>query len=654
MLVRLKRSITHRLLRRSVLLVVCWLGVAQAPASAATRDAQRHNFQQAVSAINAGDMATFYAMESKLRNYVLHDHLRFLLAERAIEKGELSAAKHKALQYEAEFHGTSLAWRIMRSYRERLREDEQWQMLLDSAALPSAPGMLCETLRAKEQLGLLQSSDANLVSQWEKRTWAADCEWVVQRHLAAGTVSAKNLWQHVYALMDRGRLQSTEEFKKHFNSRDQALIQAWIVGHEQPEQALQGTRWHDNTELNRRVFKHLISRLSRQDAAKARLYWGEAHREKRYDTLTRNEVARQLSLRAASDYFPDAIDWFRWLPADSQDKRTRAERVRLAVRLGRWQEVLDAIAVMPSEQRALSDWRYWSAVASLELGQKDKAREELLALAKTRSYYGFMAADRLDLPYQMSNKATPAKPALRTKLQARPDLQRMREYLFVGLRSDAQAQWKAVIKKLDADQRAEFSLLALDWGWFDRAIVSNGRTSHSDDLRVRFPFAFEETVRKESKRHKLALPWVYGVARRESLFQPEVHSGVGAIGLMQMMPSTAKDVARRAKKKLYIGALEDPDFNIALGTFYLRYLLDRFDGNEVLATAAYNAGLSRAPRWLDVEPMSADRWVEGIPYRETRDYVKAVMAYATVYDWRVDGRVDTRLSQRMPVMPAAK
>ena len=636
------------------MIALCWLGAVQAPALAATRDAQRQSFQQAVAAINSGDMATFYAMESKLRNYVLHDHLRFLLAERAIEQGELDSAKRKALQYEAEFHGTSLAWRIMRTYRERLREDKQWQRLLDSAKLPSAPNMQCETLRAKEQLGLLQSDDSDLVSQWEKRTWPSDCDWVVQRRLAAGSVSAKNLWQHVYALMDRGRLQGAEDFKKYFNSRDQALIQAWIVGHKQPKQALQDARWHSNTELNKRVFKHFVSRLSRQDPAQARLFWGEAHREKRYDTSTLNEAARQLSLRAASDYFPDAIEWLRWLPAESQDKRTRAERARLAVRLGRWQDVLEAIEAMPSEQRALSDWRYWSAVASLESGRKDKARKELLALAQTRSYYGFMAADRLNLPYQMNNKATPAQPALRAELQARPDLQRMREYLFVGLRSDAQVQWKALIKELDVEQRAELSLLALDWGWFDRAIVSNGRTSHGDDLRVRFPFAFEKTVRKESKRHKLALPWVYGVARRESLFQPEVRSGAGAIGLMQMMPSTAKDVARRAKKKLYIGALEDPDFNIALGTFYLRYLLDRFDGNEVLATAAYNAGLSRAPRWLDVEAMSADRWVEAIPYRETRDYVKAVMAYATVYDWRSNGRVDIRLSQRMPLMPAAK
>ncbi|MGB0866066.1 MAG: transglycosylase SLT domain-containing protein, partial [Granulosicoccaceae bacterium] len=638
-------SLTRRAALRRLLLsltALC-LAVASVSLQAATRDTQRKDFKLALAAIEAGDMAGFYRAESKLRNYVLHDHLRFLLAQRAIKQGDLSTARRKAQRFESEFHGNFLAWRVMRTYRERLREEEQWQLLLESAAMPSAPAMTCETTRAKQQLGQLTSKDPDFQALWEKRVLSDDCAWVLEQRLAQGDVTSKYLWRRVYTLMARGRLKQVQVFKKHFNSRDQALIQAWVKGHDQPAEALADSRWHANNELNQRVFKHLISRLARRDAVQARLFWGQAYRAKRYDESTLNHAARTLGLRAASDYVPDALDWLRWLPSTSQDKRTREERARLAVRLGQWQQVLEAVEAMPSAQRQIADWAYWKAVAQLELGQTSNANNAFAALAKKRSYYGFLAADRIGKAYAFEHSPTPSRPALRAKLQAREDVQRMREYLFVGLRGEAQAQWKAVIKALDTEERAELSLLVLDWGWYDRAIVSNARTAYSDDLRVRFPFAYRDTLKDEAARNRLSWPWVYGVARRESLFQPEVRSGAGAVGLMQMMPATARDVAQRTKKKLYTGALENPEFSLALGTYYLRYLLDRFKDHQVMATAAYNAGLSRVPRWLDDKPMLADRWVESIPYRETRDYVKAVMAYATVYDWRSDGEVDVRL-----------
>ncbi len=635
----------------AVLFVLClWM----TPLDAATRETQRSQFKEAMTAIAKGDLQRFYLLESGLRNYALHDHLRFVLAQRLVEQGSLAAAKNKAISTEREFHGGFLAWRIMRDYRQRLREDQQWRALLDSASLPSAPTMLCETLRAKDHLGLLEPDDPIVLELWQKKSWSEDCAWVMERQLASGRVAAKYLWQRVYALMDAGKLKQVTALKKQFNRRDQSLIQAWIEGHSKPDSALANPRWQSNNELNRAVFAHLISRLSRDDVQEARVFWGKAHRAERYDQATLNDTARQLSLRAASNYDPEALKWLKWLPNDVQDTSTREARIRLAVRLGRWSEVIEAIEALTESERKKSDWRYWKAVAQIELGGTENGQAELLALSETRSYYGFLAADRLAKPYAMQNAATPSDPSLRAELQARADIQRMREYLFVGLHGEAQAEWKAIMAKLDVPRRAELSLLVLDWGWFDRAIVSNGRTGYSDDLRVRFPFAFQQAVRKESEQYKVPIDWVYAVARRESLFQSNVRSGAGAIGLMQMMPATARDVAKRAGKKLYIGALENPQFNIALGTYYLNYLRDRFDGHYVMATAAYNAGLSRVPRWLEDRPMDADRWIESIPFRETREYVKAVMAYATVYDWRLDGHVDVRLSQRMAKMPAAK
>lgn len=640
------------LVRALLVLLLC--GSVAVPALAATkRESQRQQFQQALDALNAEDMAGFYRLEPALRSYVLHPYLRFKLGERVIAQASPDVAKKKALQLEGEFHGDALAWRSMRAYSQRLRDEQSWQALIDSASMPSAPKLRCETLRAREQLLQLQPDDAVLASLWQQRTWQPDCAWVVQRHLAAGGVAVADLWQHIYALMDVGRLQQVEEFKQYFNARDRALIDAWVAGHAAPQAALNDARWQADTALNRRVFKHLISRLSRLDAKAARLQWGRAHLAERYDLATRTAAARTQSLRAASDYIPEALDWLKWLPEASQDTQSREAYLRLAVRLGRWQAVLDAEQALTAELADASEWRYWGAVARWQLGDRAGATARFRDLAAVRSYYGFLAADRLQLPYQMHDQATVSDKALRTELQSRVELQRMREYLFVGLRAEAVAQWRALLKTLNIQQRVELSLLLLDWGWFDRAIATNGRTGLNDDLRVRFPLAYRDSLQMLASQRDVPLAWAYGVARRESLFQPDVRSGAGAIGLMQLMPDTARDVARRMKKKLYTGALQNPEFNLSLGVYYLRYLLDRFEQHPVLATASYNAGMSRVPKWLAAQPMAADRWVESIPFRETRDYLKAVMAYAVVYDWRLDGRVDAPLSVRMPPLPAA-
>ncbi len=640
-------------IRLLMVALMCALFVLTARAES-TREVQRDQFRRALSALKADDMAAFYRLESSLRSYVLHPYLRFALGARRIQEGELAGAQAKAMQLEGEFHGSFLAWRTMRLLRDRLRDEERWQLLLDTASLPSAPEMPCASLRARHVLGQLQRSDAALAQLWQQRQWQPDCEWVLQRRLAAGEVAVSNLWQHVYALMDVGLLERAATFKQYFNRRDQALIQAWIDGHDKPADALADKRWHADTALNRRAFKHFISRLSRLDARAAREQWGAAFRAARYDAETLNAAARTQSLRAASDSIPEALDWLKWLPQAVQDSRSREASLRLAVRLGRWQSIVEFADKLPDEEATRSEWRYWLAVAQWELGAQEQARQGFLALSRLRSYYGFLAADRVQQPYAMHYEATASDAKLRDTLQARADVQRMREYLFVGLRAEARAEWQPLINKLSVPLRAELSLMLLDWGWYDRALASNARTGLHNDLRVRFPFAFRDSIQAAAQQHELPLEWVFALARRESLFQPDIRSAVGAIGLMQLMPATAQDVARRAGKKMSVGALENPEFNIALGTFYLRYLLNRFDQHPLLATASYNAGLSRVPKWLGGEATAADRWVEAIPYRETRDYLKAVLASSVVYDWRLDGALDQRLSDRMPVLPARK
>jgi soluble lytic murein transglycosylase len=223
----------------------------------------------------------------------------------------------------------------------------------------------------------------------------------------------------------------------------------------------------------------------------------------------------------------------------------------------------------------------------------------------------------------------------------------MSELYALGRIIDARREWFHMVKRLDDEELRATARILADWGWIDRAIFTAARARYWDDLELRFPLRHRTLVDRYADERQLDPAWVYGVLRQESAFTADVRSSAGAVGLMQLMPATARRVAREYKMAAPSDkALIDPETNISLGTGYLRMMLDDLSSNRILATAAYNAGPHRVKRWLPPDTMDADIWIELIPFRETRLYVQRVMAYAAIYERRL-GETPTRLSKRM-------
>jgi soluble lytic murein transglycosylase len=217
----------------------------------------------------------------------------------------------------------------------------------------------------------------------------------------------------------------------------------------------------------------------------------------------------------------------------------------------------------------------------------------------------------------------------------------------VGRQIDARREWSQALRLLDTQQIKQAAVLASSWEWHDSAIKTVAKTPHRTDYSLRFPTPFKQQVFDYADAKNLDPSVIYGVMRRESLFDPLAKSGVGALGLMQLMPSTARRVARSlGMKRPRQSDILEIDNNINFGTQYLKLVLNRFDNNVSLAAAAYNAGPLNVRNWLPREDlMPADLWVETVPFKETRDYVQSVLAYATVFDKSL-GR-DTLISSRM-------
>jgi len=256
-------------------------------------------------------------------------------------------------------------------------------------------------------------------------------------------------------------------------------------------------------------------------------------------------------------------------------------------------------------------------------------------LSNKSSYYGFLAADRLKREYRIEQENAASSEVNEEEFLAdNPHMLRARELYYLNRLVDAKREWFQALRYLDQDQIKQAATLASRWQWHDSAIRTVAKTPHRSDYILRFPMPYKQQVLEHAQARELDPSLIYGVMRRESLFDPLARSRVGALGLMQLMPSTARHVAQslgmKSPRKSDILRVEN---NIRFGTHYLRTVMNRFDNNVALAAAAYNAGPSNVKRWLPRDSvMSADLWVETVPYKETRNYVQAVLAYSTVFD----------------------
>lgn len=384
---------------------------------------------------------------------------------------------------------------------------------------------------------------------------------------------------------------------------------------------------------------YAVQRTAYKQPGVAASLWNDVQGQYRFSKEQQNYMDRHLALWAARHGLTEATAMLRALPVDVVDKEVRRWRARTYLREHKWRALVSTISAMPPEEQIEEVWRYWLARANQQLGDHAAASSIFAELAVERSFYGFLAADHENLAYSFSNKPLIANDTTIDELQNRESLIRAHELFVVGLEGRGRSEWDAAVSMFTADQKLQASILAHNWGWHSRAISTAATIGQYDDLELRYPIPYRQEFEKHANGSNIQHSWALGIARSESLFMRDIRSSAGAIGLMQLMPETARRTARDINLK-YAGlvTLTDPDSNIQLGTAYLRKMLERFDNHQVLATAAYNAGPLNVEKWLPEDgDVDALIWIENIPFTETRKYVKRVLATDTIFHWRITG-----------------
>ena len=381
-------------------------------------------------------------------------------------------------------------------------------------------------------------------------------------------------------------------------------------------------------------------------------------------------VAKQAALKLQ----PEAVTWYR-RAFDAQrasqesphwSDETLAWAVRAALRAleggkPQWGLVQDAITAMAAQEQKDPTWVYWRARAHQALAPAGPAGDEARAssrqlmqsIASPLSFYGKLASE--DLGLRPTLPAPPAAPstAERDAAASVPGLQRGLHLISLGLRSEGVREWNFTLRGMSDRELLAAAQLACDREVWDRCINTSDRTKAEVNLAQRFPTPFRQDVVAAARQIGLDPAYVYGLIRQESRFIMDARSHVGASGLMQLMPATARWTAKKIGLEFKPEMITDREVNLKLGTGYLKLVLDDFGGSAAMAAAAYNAGPSRPRRWREGPLLEVAAWAENIPFNETRDYVKKVLSNATVYAALLEGASTLALKTRLgaPIGP---
>ncbi|WP_429111048.1 transglycosylase SLT domain-containing protein [Aeromonas rivipollensis] len=592
-------------------------------------------YREGYDAVRANDQERFQQIRARLNHYPLLPYLDYY--QLAFRPG--AADYNDVTRFISQHGDTPQSNRLERSYLTYLAQSQQWsQFLRFYPAKPNSTDLLCMHYQARYYTGHKSEALQEAGKLWLTGQSRPDaCDPLFQLWQQAGLRTQEKIWQRMNLAFEAQNPNLIRHLGAQLGGSLKPYGDQMIALFDQPARAMNPASF-STAPPSRQLLSLGLARYANEQPEPALRQLGEM---KRRFGLNQAEVARVERAAARRLLLDRSLAQRNWLDATlvrMKDAELVELRARLAIWEQDWRGLEGWVKRMPMALQKEDRWRYWLA-RSLEVqGRQKPARELYLETANLRGFYGFMAAQRTGVPYRIKNQSVGHKvPDWRTASSRWPFLVRVRELLAMNEITAARSEWIHNMDRNPVAQRLEFGHIALNQGWHELAILSSIRAEAWDAIDLRFPLPLKRTFSQMAQERTMNTSLLYAISRQESALYPLAQSPVGARGLMQLMPATARETAAklgvpyRNEQQLF-----DPTMNIRLGSAYLKRLLDVYDGNRILAAAAYNAGPGRVKRWREQstnKPM--DVWVESIPYRETRNYVQNVLSFDLIYQHKL-------------------
>ncbi len=619
--------------------------LAQANASATALD---DAFLAARDAARTGDSKRLDQLAPRFQGHVLEPYLQYWRLKIRFD----SRDPEEIRRYIVMNRDTPLSNAVRRDWLKLLGKNGQWDVF--NTELPALIGedieVTCYALQSRVRTDSQALREARPL-WFVARGLPDSCNPLFEALLEARQLSEEDVWMRVRLALEAGQVGLANRVAGWLPKGQAPDARALTAISGNPAAHLNDLRSDLKSRASRETTMFAVYRLARSSPQQAAANWTKL--APRFSEEERAYVWGMLGYFGAMRHDAAALDWFS--RASGMSDLQLAWKARAALRARSWPDVLAAIDAMTPKEAEDPAWRYWKARAFKATARDAEAVALLKPLSADFSFYGQLATEDLGSGVQAPPQAyKPAEQEI-AAIAGRPGIQRALALFRLDVRLEAVREWLWAIRDMTDRQLLAAAEVARRNAVYDRAINTADRTVFEHDFGLRYLAPYRDQLKAAARQVDLDEAWVNGLIRQESRFIAQAKSRVGAGGLMQLMPATAKWVAGKiGLKDWHWSRVNDVETNLSLGTYYLRHVLDTLDGSPVLASAAYNAGPGRARAWRADQAMDAAIYAESIPFNETRDYVKKVMANSSYYAHNFSQQVQSLKARIGVIEPRAR
>ncbi len=473
------------------------------------------------------------------------------------------------------------------------------------------------------------------------------CNHIVELYSESGLLTQNLRLERIELAIAKNNLSLANYIAKPLNGEHLEEFEIWKKLSTNLKLLEKSSQEFPDTRFVRFAITQALMKLIQQDPPLAQVLWKE---KKSFYKFTQQEIdqfTEEASLYLIINDSEHLLTWFEI--ANPQYKNPVLNEKELVVHLKNqdWPAIINLYEKVSVKEKAESFWQYWYSRSHIEYDQSlrihPNAYRILDELSRKRDYYGFLASLHLHRAPVFMHQSFPLQDKVLEKISSIKGIQRAHEFYMLNDIINAKREWQEATSVLSEEQKGSAAVLAAQWGWDEQAIKTASKSSQFNNTVLRFPLAYSSQVNFYASKYGIPNEWVFAIIRQESAYGPTAESPAGALGLMQIMPNTGSTLAKENNLKNFrTDNLLDFETNIHLGTYYLSKLKKQYDGNMVLASAAYNAGPYRVNSWINKNPdMDIEMWIETIPYKETREYVKNVLTYQMIYQYRLGREVNS-------------
>lgn len=630
----------------SVLAIAMWAPTVHAQSASAVRSADDTVFLALRDAARNDDGAKAAELAARLSSYSIPSYVDYFRLKPRLR--EASAAEIN--DYLQRYAGSAIADRLRNDWLLELGKNGQWETFdqqYPQFALDDDLQLKCFALMSRASKGENVAQDARVLLVSPKNYGDA-CPALIAALAQAGQFNATDIWVQIRLASEFNQPALVRRYAVLTDASESLLLQAY------DKPALVLARGAGNSRAAHEAFILALGRAAKNNPEQAATALTQAQAQ-----LTADEQAlgwAQIALPASQKLAPNALEyWARTgnvpLSLDAHQWKTRA-----ALRIGDWGKVGQAISAMPPSLRSDPTWMYWLGRALKEQGKPEQANALFELIRDQTSFYGQLALEELGQKIVAPAQASPPSSEEVAAMATNPGFQRAIKFFELGLRFEFTREWNWELRKMTERQLFAAAEFARDSKLLDRMVNTSDRTRTEFDFSQRFPTPFNDIMHVNTESLGLDKAWVYGLIRQESRFVMDARSHVGASGLMQIMPATARYVAKKiGMTDFHPTRVNDIGTNILLGTNYLAMVLTALDGSQAMATAAYNAGPGRPRAWRStlLRVVEGAIFAETIPFTETRGYVKNVLSNATYYAAMFENRPQSLRARLGTIGPQA-